>query len=95
VHVEGSYQKFRGGGDFIGVDRSTFNFMGVNPLRPSVVAQASACAKECITQARRLSATTAGLWNLTDAYNVGLRKLLLRAGAAPKSNLRQGRVTWP
>ncbi len=83
----GINRKFRAGDFMVLTDH--INFMGVNPLRPSVVAQASRLCKEM----QHTGGTPVPLQrfvDLTDTYNVELRKLLLRAGTASEIELRQG-----
>jgi purine-nucleoside phosphorylase len=83
----GINKKFRAGDFMVLTDH--INFMGVNPLRPGVVAQASRLCEEM----QHTGGTPVPLQrfvDLTDTYNVGLRKLLLRAGTASEIKLRQG-----
>ena len=83
----GINKKFRSGDFMVLTDH--INFMGANPLRPSVVAQASRLC-EGMHHTGETPVPLQRFVDLTDAYNVGLRKLLLRAGAASEIKLRQG-----
>jgi len=83
----GINKKFRAGDFMVLTDH--INLMGANPLRPGVVAQASRLCEEM----QHTGGTPVPLQrfvDLTDTYNVGLRKLLLRAGTASEIKLRQG-----
>jgi len=75
-------------GDFM-VLTDHINFMGANPLRPGIMVQAPRLFLE--TQyPGGASESLQRFVDLTDTYNVGLRKLLLRAGTASEIKLRQG-----
>jgi purine-nucleoside phosphorylase len=83
----GINRKFRAGDFMVLTDH--INFMGANPLRPSVVAQASRLC-EGMQHTGETPVPLLRFVDLTDAYNVELRRLLLRAGTASKIKLRQG-----
>jgi len=83
----GINKKFRVGDFMVLTDH--INFMGANPLRPGVVAQASRLC-EGMQHTGETPVLLQRFVDLTDAYNVGLRKLLLRAGTVSEIKLRQG-----
>jgi len=83
----GINKKFRVGDFMVLTDH--INFMGANPLRPGVVAQASRLC-EGMQHTGETPVPLQRFVDLTDAYNVGLRKLLLRAGTVSEIKLRQG-----
>jgi len=82
----GINKKFRAG-DFMALT-DHINFMGTNPLRPNVVAQASRLHEQ-----KRNAGETPALprfVDLTEAYDKNLRELLFKAGMISKLKLQRG-----
>jgi purine-nucleoside phosphorylase len=88
TNAAGGINKNFRAGDFM-VLTDHINLMGANPLRPGVVAQASRLCEEMQHTGETLVPLQRFV-DLTDTYNVELRKLLLHAGAVSKIKLRQG-----
>jgi purine-nucleoside phosphorylase len=89
TNAAGGLNKNFRAGDFM-VLTDHINFMGTNPLRPSVVAQAS-----CLCDKMQLTGGTPvpllpRFVDLTEAYDKKLRELLFKAGKISKLKLQRG-----
>ena len=83
----GINRNFRAGDFMVLTDH--INFMGVNPLRPIVVARASRPCEE-MKHAGEPPVPLNQFVDLTDVYDAGLNALLFRAGKRCKLKLRRG-----
>ena len=88
TNAAGGLNKNFHAGDFM-VLTDHINFMGANPLRPAVVAQASClCDPMPLTGGTRVPLQR--FVDLTEAYDKKLRGLLFQAGKISKLKLRRG-----
>ncbi len=83
----GVNKKFRAGDFMVLTDH--INFMGANPLRPSMVARASRRC-EAMQHTGGTPVPLQRFVDLTDAYHAGLNALLFRAGTKCHLRLRRG-----